>query len=83
MYIKDSSAHQAFQRAIKNFEWPVKIRKFEWDMSHWPILRAHHHFGLGLSLLLITSATSIQMHFRLLLIMDANIMNHGLIVFAI
>ena len=23
---------------------------FEWDMGHWPILRAHHHFGLGLTL---------------------------------
>ena len=23
---------------------------FEWDMGHLSILRAHHHFGLGLSL---------------------------------
>ena len=26
------------------------LHVFEWDMSHWPILRAHHHFRLGLSL---------------------------------
>ena len=26
------------------------LHVFEWDMGHWPILRAHHHFGLGLSL---------------------------------
>ena len=32
---------------------PLKLRNlhaFEWDMGHWPILRVHHHFGLGLSL---------------------------------
>ena len=48
--IKDSLAHQIMQRAHQNFKWPIKIWKFEWDMGHWPILRAHHHFGLGLSL---------------------------------
>ena len=48
--IKDSWAHQILQRAHKNFKWPIKIWKFEWDMGHWPILRAHHHFGLGLTL---------------------------------
>ena len=26
------------------------LRVFVWDISHWPILRAHHHFGLGLTL---------------------------------
>ena len=25
------------------------LHVFEWDMGHWPILRAHH-FGLGLTL---------------------------------
>ena len=35
---------------IKFCKWPIKIWKFEWDMAHWPILRAHHHFGLGLTL---------------------------------
>ena len=50
--IKDSWAHQILQRAHKNFKWPIKIWKFEWDMGHWSILRAHHHFRLGLSLLL-------------------------------
>ena len=56
MDIKDSSAHQILQRAHKNFKWPIKIWKlhvFESDMGHWPILRAHHHFGLGLTLLFL------------------------------
>ena len=45
---------------IKFCKGPIKISNgplefgnlhvFEWDMGHWPILRAHHHFGLGLSL---------------------------------
>ena len=38
---------------IKNSNGPLKfgnLHVFEWDMGHWPILRAHHHFGLGLSL---------------------------------
>ena len=48
--IKDSWAHQILQKAHKNFKWPIKIWKFEWDMGHWPILRAHHHFELGLTL---------------------------------
>ena len=51
--IKDSWAHQNLQRAHKNFKRPIKIGNlhvFEWDMGHWPILRAHHHFGLGLTL---------------------------------
>ena len=26
------------------------LHVFEWDMVHRSILRAHHHFGLGLSL---------------------------------
>ena len=48
---------------IKFCEGPMKISKgplkfgnlhvFEWDMGNWAILRAHHHFGLGLSLILI------------------------------
>ena len=37
--------------ALKNFKWPIKIWKFEWDMGgQWLIIRAHHHFGLGISL---------------------------------
>ena len=48
MDIKDSWAHQL------NFaNGPLKfgnLHVFEWDMGHWPILRAHHHFGLGLTL---------------------------------
>ena len=28
--------------------WNVHV--FEWDMGHWPILKAHHHLGLRLSL---------------------------------
>ena len=48
--IKDSRAHQILQRAHKNFKWPIKIwinlHVFEWDIGHWPILRAHHNFGL-------------------------------------
>ena len=52
--IKDSWAHQILQRAHQNFKWPINIWKFlhvfEWDMEHWPILRAHHHFGLGSSM---------------------------------
>ena len=38
---------------IKNLNGPLKfgnLHVFEWDMGHWPILRAHHHFGQGLSL---------------------------------
>ena len=47
--------------SIKFCKRPVKISNgqlkfgnlhiFEWVMGHWPILRADHHFGLGLSLL--------------------------------
>ena len=51
--IKDSWAHQILQRAHRNFKSPLKLcnlHVFEWDMGHWPILRAHHHFGPGLSL---------------------------------
>ena len=39
---------------IKISYGPLKFRTlhvFEWEMGHWPILRAHHHFGLGLTLL--------------------------------
>ena len=35
---------------IKISNGPLKfgnVHVFEWDMGHWPILRAHHHFGLG------------------------------------
>ena len=53
--IKDSWAHQILQRAHNFFlNGPLKfgnLHVFEWDMGHWPILRAHHHFGLGLTLL--------------------------------
>ena len=38
---------------IKISNGPLKfgnLHVFEWDMGHWPILKAHHHFGLGLSL---------------------------------
>ena len=28
----------------------VNLHVIEWDMGHWPILKAHHHFGLGLTL---------------------------------
>ena len=51
--IKDSWAHQILQRAHKILNGPLKfgnLRVFEWDMGHWPILTAHHHFGLGLTL---------------------------------
>ena len=51
--IKDSWAHQILQRVRKNFKWPIKfgnLHVFEWDIGHLPILRAHHHFALGLSL---------------------------------
>ena len=54
-----------FLGPIKFCKGPIKIDQisngplkfgnlhvFEWDMGHWPILiRAHHHFGLGLTLL--------------------------------
>ena len=43
--------------SIKFCKGPIKISNgplkfgdlhvFELDMGHWPILRAHHHFGLG------------------------------------
>ena len=48
--IKDSWANQILQRAHTNFKWIIKICKFEWDMGHWPVLRAHHNCGLGLTL---------------------------------
>ena len=38
---------------IKISNGPLKfgnLHVFEWDMGHWPILRAHHHCGLGLTL---------------------------------
>ena len=45
---------------IKFYKGPIKISNgplnfgnlhvFEWDMGHWPIIRAHHYFGLGLTL---------------------------------
>ena len=38
---------------IKISNRPLKfgnLHVFEWDMGHWSIFRAHHHFGLGLSL---------------------------------
>ena len=38
---------------IKISNGPLKfgnLHVFEWDMGHWPILRAHHNFGLGLTL---------------------------------
>ena len=49
--IKDSWAHHILQRAHKNCKWLIIFfALFEWDMGHSSILRAHHHFGLGLSL---------------------------------
>ena len=51
--IKDSLAHQIFKGPIKISNGPLKfgnLHVFEWDMGHWPILWAHHHFGLGLTL---------------------------------
>ena len=51
--IEDSWAHQILQRAHKISNGPLKfgnLHVFEWDMGHSPILRAHHHFGLGLTL---------------------------------
>ena len=45
--------HQILQRPIKISNGPLKfgnVHVFEWDMGHWPILRAYHHFGLGLTL---------------------------------
>ena len=39
---------------IKISNGPLKfgnLHVFEWDMGHWPVLRAHHHYGLGLTLL--------------------------------
>ena len=41
---------------IKISNCPLKfsnLHVFEWDMGHWPILRAHHHFGLRLTLILV------------------------------
>ena len=41
---------------IKFSNGPLKfgnLHVFEWDMGHWPILRAHHHFWLGLTLALL------------------------------
>ena len=42
---------------IKISNGPLKfgnLHVFEWDMGHWPILRALHHFWLGLTLALDT-----------------------------
>ena len=50
---KESWAHQILQRATKISKGPLELcnlHVFEWDMGHSPILRAHHHFGPGLSL---------------------------------
>ena len=54
--IKDSWAHQILQRAHKKFG---NLHVFEWDMGHWPILTAHHHFGLGLTLNVILTGTQV------------------------
>ena len=57
MDINNSKAHQILQRANKISKGPLKFLKFEdfeWDIGHWPILRANHHFGQGLSLVLFT-----------------------------
>ena len=62
--MKDSWAHQILQRAHEKFKWPIKIWKlhvFEWDMGHWPILRAHHHFGLGLTLVPVLMVVKIYL----------------------
>ena len=43
---------------IKISNDPLKfgnLHVIEWDMGHWPILKAHHHFGLGLTLALNSS----------------------------
>ena len=51
--IKDSWAIKFCKGPIKNSNGPLKfgnLHVFEWDMGHWPILRAHNHFGLGLTL---------------------------------
>ena len=51
--IKDSWAHPICKGTIKNSNGPLKfgnLHVFELDMGHWSILRAHHHFGPGLSL---------------------------------
>ena len=61
--IKDSWAHQILQRAHKISNGPLKfgnLHVFEWDMGHWPILRAHHHFGLGLTLRMCLPWTQIS-----------------------
>ena len=45
---------------IKISNGPLKfgnLHVFEWDMGHWPILRAHHPFGLGLTLCVNTQLT--------------------------
>ena len=39
--------------SVKISNGPLKfgnLHVFEWDIGHLPILRAHHHFALGLSL---------------------------------
>ena len=59
--INDSWVHQILhqrthQRAHRNFKGPFKLcnsHVFEWDTGHWPILRAHYHFGPRLSLTLV------------------------------
>ena len=47
-------------KPIKFCKGPIKISNgslkfgnlnvFEWNMGHWPVLRAHHNCGLGLTL---------------------------------
>ena len=36
------------------------LHVFEWDVGHWPIIRAHHHFGLGLTLVVSTVSLSLS-----------------------
>ena len=53
---------------IKISNGPLKfgnLHVFEWDMGHWPILRAHHHFGLGLTLILHLRVAKAQMRLHL------------------
>ena len=51
--IKDSGPTKFCKGPIEISKGPLKLcilHVFECHMGHWPILRAHHHFGLGVFL---------------------------------
>ena len=50
MYIRSHNYAKFKENPCVGTNASTPLHVFEWDLGHWSILRAHHHFGLGLSL---------------------------------